>query len=234
MSDRVKGGLRTAGKVVAGVLPALGILMALAGCGRVAARIDAFSPGDPIQPARVEAGGTVTLSVTFTNTGNRARPFIAKAVVWDAMGAKVDEYKTSLASPLAPGQQTTVSWTHTVRQAGDYMVQFSVWKDVETILEQQPRPPQKLVVGTAATVATGKFRIGDRVRVTQNVNVRTNAGTQYPEISHVNYRDHAPVGSQGKVVDGPKQADNFVWWKVEYDAGFSGWSVETALEKIGR
>ncbi len=61
---------------------------------------------------------------------------------------------------------------------------------------------------------SSKFIIGDRVRATDNVNVRLTAngtllGTQ-------------SLGAVGTVVDGPECIS---WWYINFDSGFDGWSV---------
>ncbi len=117
----------------------------------VFARIDGYSPGDPNNPVRVQIGGSATLSVKFTNTGNTAWRFIVGASVWDSKGRVVGDYSTPLSAPLQPGQQMGVSWNHPVREAGDYWVQFGVWKATpfvgENLIEKKPAPAQKLIVG---------------------------------------------------------------------------------------
>jgi hypothetical protein len=117
----------------------------------VSVRIDSYSPGDPNNPVRVRVGGSTTLSVKFTNTGNTPWRFIAGASVWDSNRKIVGDYSATLSVPLQPGQQTGVSWSHQVREAGDYWVQFGVWKAApfvgENLLEKKPTPAQKLIVG---------------------------------------------------------------------------------------
>jgi hypothetical protein len=117
----------------------------------VSARIDGYSPGDPNNPIRINVGGSATLNVRFTNTGNTAWRFIVGASVWDSAGRVVGDYSTTLSTPLQPGQQTTVSWSHPVRVAGDYWVQFGVWKQTPfgggNLLEKKPSPAQRLITG---------------------------------------------------------------------------------------
>ena len=77
-----------------------------------------------------------------------------------------------------------------------------------------------------------KFDIGDTVQTTANVNVRTGPGVSYPEISDPDYPGYAPEGSTGVILDGPKSTedDGYIWWKVDYDAGYTGWSAQDWLE----
>jgi len=202
---------------------------ALVGCGRVTARIDAYSPSDPGSPVRVEAGKTVTLSLTFTNTGNRSGTFYARAIVRDSANVLVTVPPQTVT--VAAGKQHTVTWEHTVASPGTYTVQFILGKDASTTYSQAPAAPTPLIVGVPAVVST-KFRIGDRVRVTDAVRVRTGPGTENPQVSHVNYRDSAPAGVEGKVIGGPERAGDYVWWRVEFDAGYTGWSIENNLARV--
>jgi len=76
-----------------------------------------------------------------------------------------------------------------------------------------------------------KFSIDDSVRTTANLNVRTGPGTTgYSEITDLDYPGYAPAGSTGVVVSEPVSAGGYVWWKIQYDAGYIGWSAENWLE----
>ena len=114
----------------------------------IAARIDSYTPASL---TIVEVGNSTTLSVTFTNTGDTEWKFIAGASVWDSAGNLVADYEKTLDTALQPDSQTTVSWTHTVNTAGDYKVQFGVWKAKpyisENLLDKDPSPSQVLIFG---------------------------------------------------------------------------------------
>ncbi|MEM4309080.1 MAG: SH3 domain-containing protein [Thermoplasmata archaeon] len=73
--------------------------------------------------------------------------------------------------------------------------------------------------------SSGKFRIGDIVQTTANLNVRTGPGLSYSVIKT------EPAGSVGKVIGGPTSADGYTWWKIQYNDGTTGWSAENWLEK---
>jgi len=123
-----------------------------------AARIDSYYPNDSNNPARVAVGSSVSIGVTFTNTGTISWMFIAGATIWDSTGSQVANYEKTLVSYLSPGQQTTVSWSHTVSNVGDYWLQFGVWKAkpyiADNLLDKKPSPSQRLIVGyTAVTLS---------------------------------------------------------------------------------
>ncbi|MGC8913316.1 MAG: glucosaminidase domain-containing protein [Thermoplasmata archaeon] len=72
---------------------------------------------------------------------------------------------------------------------------------------------------------SGKFKIGDIVETTANLNVRNGPGLSYRIIKT------EPSGTTGKVVGGPVDADGYTWWRIQYSDGVTGWSVENWLEK---
>lgn len=116
----------------------------------VSASINSYSPSSLVE---VTVGDPTGISVTFTNTGDTAWNFIAGATVWDSGGSQVANYSKTLSSALQPGQQATVNWAHSVSQAGDYWLQFGVWKatpyTAENLLDKKPSPSQNLIRGMA-------------------------------------------------------------------------------------
>ena len=79
-------------------------------------------------------------------------------------------------------------------------------------------------LGKCTSVITSKFLVNDSVRTTAKLNTRSTpsgmlAGTQLS-------------GTIGTIVMGPVTANGFNWWKVDYNTGTDGWSVENYLMKI--
>ncbi|MCH8987455.1 MAG: hypothetical protein IIA92_01440, partial [Chloroflexi bacterium] len=179
----------------------------------------------PSSVVHVGVGESVSLSVTFLNNGNVPWKFIAGATVWNSSGQQVANYSTTIGFDLQPQQQYTVNWSHTVGVVGDFWIQFGVWRDSITLLYKEPSPSQLLIVGQ-------KFSLNARVRTTANLNVRTGPGTSYPEISGNGYPGYAPSGTAGTVISGPTSSDGFVWWRVQFDAGYTGWCADNWLEKL--
>ena len=122
----------------------------------ISAWIDSYSPNDPNNPVQVQVGNSTPISVTFTNTGNAAWSFIAGASVWDANGNIVGDYSRTIY--VGVGQQTTVSWSHTVNNPGDYWLQFGIWKDSQTLLDKKPSPSQRLIKGMVQPIISGYVR----------------------------------------------------------------------------
>ncbi len=67
---------------------------------------------------------------------------------------------------------------------------------------------------------------GDRVAVSKDsINIRvapagTILGKQF-------------INAKGTVVDGPITKNGYIWWKIDYDSSFDGWSAGDYLTKIG-
>jgi len=113
--------------------------------------------------------------------------------------------------------------THTYQTSGNYTAILMVGDNDDATASD---------IETIIVTPSSELQIGDRVRVTTNLNVRTGPSTSHPEITDPDYPGYAPAGSLGTVVDGPISADGYIWWKIQYDLGFTGWSVENGLERI--
>ncbi|OGJ01513.1 hypothetical protein A3G98_00230 [Candidatus Nomurabacteria bacterium RIFCSPLOWO2_12_FULL_37_8] len=84
-----------------------------------------------------------------------------------------------------------------------------------------------ITLPVGSTTISTKFRAGDRVQTTSNLNVRSTAsptgtllGTQ-------------SIGNLGTILGGPTNNGGFNWWNVNYDSGVDGWSVEDYLQVNG-
>ncbi len=81
-------------------------------------------------------------------------------------------------------------------------------------------------IHNAAAVASATpstFSLGDRVKTTAKLNVRSLPTTR----SYLLGSER--LGSLGTIVAGPTIASGYVWWKVNYDNGITGWSIENYL-----
>lgn len=74
--------------------------------------------------------------------------------------------------------------------------------------------------GTTTTPppVVASYKVGDRISVTANTNVRQSSG-----MSGVLLGTQL-AGSTGTITSGPTTVDNITWWQVNYDAGVDGWS----------
>jgi len=213
------------------LLAAIGLsMMALLGCTRVGATIQSHEPMG--SPKEVEEGEGVPLSVTVENTGNRMQTLTARAIVWDGEAREVARFERSSEEEVRPGGTFTASWTYTAEEEGNYWLQFLVVRDSDITMAYAPERAANLITVTLPAIASEKFELGDRVRVTTNLKVRVAAGTDQPEVESPNYPGSVPLGSLGTVVDGPERGGAYVWWKIEYDRGVTGWSAEDWLEHM--
>jgi peptidoglycan hydrolase-like protein with peptidoglycan-binding domain len=80
-----------------------------------------------------------------------------------------------------------------------------------------PLPPPQPV--------SSQYMVGDEVVTAVILKVRAE-----PSISGVLMGKSLPKGTKGKMVEGPVRANDFTWWKVEYENGDVGWSVEHGFE----
>jgi beta-glucanase (GH16 family)/chitodextrinase len=78
---------------------------------------------------------------------------------------------------------------------------------------------------TSATVSG--FAVGTRVQATSRLNVRKQTSFQWSNVSCVQAK-----GAYGTLLEGPTTASGYTWWKVQYDDGCVGWSVQNFLDLI--
>jgi hypothetical protein len=80
-----------------------------------------------------------------------------------------------------------------------------------------------------APAPSDKFTIGpppDQVTPNRNSTaVRSTAGDGTEPI------DSQDIGALGTVIGGPTPGDNYIWWKIDWASGPSGWSREDLLDK---
>jgi hypothetical protein len=220
-----------------GMLLLAGTVALLSGCGRIAAVIQSYSPATQGTPLQVETGKPVEIKATVANTGSRAHKFIVKVQISSAGGLPVDDLTSTIDPALRPGETRTLTWSFTPEKKGLYLLQISVYKDENTLLARAPELPQAAILATEAApqpspTEQAAFKKGDRVRVTDNLNVRQGPSISQPEVTDPHYPGYMPAGSLGSVVDGPVQADGYTWWKVKFDRGVTGWCVEDGLKSL--
>lgn len=72
----------------------------------------------------------------------------------------------------------------------------------------------------------GRLSVGDRVRVASRLRVRSSAGLSAGLVGV------QAENGRGVIVDGPVEADGYVWWRIDYDLGATGWSAEEWLQNL--
>jgi chitodextrinase len=73
--------------------------------------------------------------------------------------------------------------------------------------------------------STYKFVIGDRVRTTAGLKVRSSPATKASSLGTQG------KGSYGSIIGGPVLGEGYTWWNINYDKGADGWSVDAYLSK---
>lgn len=85
-----------------------------------------------------------------------------------------------------------------------------------------------------APVEAATFGVGDTIKVVSDVHVRTDAGTSSDEIDDPNYtyKGVTLMGMLGTILEGPKDANEYTWWRVNFGPDlYEGWCIEAALQK---
>ena len=187
------------------------------GASQVAAQIVSYSAS----PRQIQVGQQVTLSMTIKNTGNASWTFYGAVSLRKPDRTQVNLNLKPLS--LGVGQQGTVSWTYAPDLAGNWDVVFEVWKEAS---QQNSLGHTGWLTEYIVAETFGAFKVGDRVSPLWCLRVRTGPGLAYPEVVHLNYRGCIPPGIEGQIVDGPKSADGYTWWKVKFITGVEGWCAE--------
>ncbi|HYI24986.1 MAG TPA: SH3 domain-containing protein, partial [Thermomicrobiales bacterium] len=129
----------------------------------------------------------------------RARPGIAQGIT------AVAPTGTRFEITVAPVQVNDYIWygAYSSAHGGGWIVEDS--------LRASTPPP------------TGKFDIGDAVRVTERMNLRATPSTSASVVASM------PAGTTASVLDGPRSANGYVWWRIRTSAGTTGWAAENWL-----
>ena len=132
----------------------------------------------------------------------------------------------------APGTTASVKQTLTVGTTGTIIggptsATGYVWWNVRltngTVGWSIEGPLEKT---TTTPPPSGKFEIGDNIRVTENLNLRSAASTAGSVVVVL------PANTTGKVLGGPTAANGYTWWNIQTSLG-TGWAVEDWLTEGG-
>ena len=74
--------------------------------------------------------------------------------------------------------------------------------------------------GSTPPPSNNKFAIGDSVRVTEDLNIRTSASASASVIAVL------PPGTTATVTGGPTSASGYTWWQIRTSGGTTGWVVQ--------
>jgi hypothetical protein len=164
----------------------------------------------------VPQGKSTTETVTATLASGNAEQvdFLASNLPAGAT------YLFSRATCHPPCMSTLTIMTTSATPPGQYQVNVSAIGAGMTRFA-----PLTLDVTAAAAPAGAIFKTHNRVVATGPFEVRASPS---PAAAVVGAQ---AVGSVGTLVDGPVGAAGAIWWKVSYDGGPAGWSVQEVLAK---
>jgi surface antigen len=180
-----------------------------------------------------------------------ALPFVAGASKWrsiaENMGYQVSN--TPAVNTIAWHKRGHVAWVIAVNETTVTVSEMNCWntngktckkgcsgdpeapkfKTCTSCSASGPNESVRLCTCLATTfqyIYPIKFRIGDSVRTTGLLKVRTGPGLKYSEILPIRN-----ANTTGTILEGPIAADNYTWWKIRYDDGVEGWSSDHRLKK---
>ncbi len=145
------------------------------------------------------------------------------AIIWDTKTTSIDDHNITAIARDAAGNRTTSDRVNVVVN------------DVAPVINTPPTPittstPPTTEPSTPTTPVQENdepevigLKVGDRIRTTAWINVRSTAGGRY-------------VGSQrtgrtGTITAGPGYANGLTWWKVNFTSGADGWVAEKFITK---
>ena len=80
-----------------------------------------------------------------------------------------------------------------------------------------------LTTGFITAAPASAIAVGNQVRATANLNVRSCASVGCSLVTTV------AAGTRGNITSGPSSADGYVWWRINWSTGHSGWSIQDYL-----
>jgi hypothetical protein len=98
-----------------------------------------------------------------------------------------------------------------------------------------PRPSATVALATpvpspSPAPVAGNIEEGQSVRVTgtgtEGIRFRSGPGMDYITLSIL------PDGTELVVLEGPEEADGFIWWRLETDDGTAGWAADEWLAAV--
>ena len=176
---------------------------------------------------------TVSLTAPSSATAPASITLSASASDSDGTISKVDFYSGSSLIGSDASSPYSYSWSNIA--AGTYSLTAKATDDdgavttsnnVSLTVASAPVgcAAGTVLSGTTCIPASTAFSVGVRV---QTYNANTVNVRQVPEGTVLGTQ---PSGVIGTVVGGPSYAGNLWWWKINYDSGVGGWSVENFLK----
>lgn len=192
-------------------------------------QLASLAPSLDVQPnfSVIQPGQSQNLNITFSNMSTCV-------VVSDSFSKKIEEPSTLV---VIPGKSTNYTFS-CLGNDGSTVVKFATVKlttdatntpETDTTMSALLSNLQDIfgIRSVNAQDTTGnKLNVGTKVKTVMNLNTRRDPGLNSVVIVEVK------KDSLGRVTDGPKYADQFVWWKVKWaSTGIEGWTVEDLMAK---
>jgi len=170
--------------------------------------------------------------------------------LYDRLNDIVDDAETAVSS-WQPG--TLINGRRLLMIAGLLVIALFVWMTINAIGKDRgespapetgaaatatvtPTPPARpTMTPTTAPTPTPTpvpgIHVGSRVRVTitdgSGMRFRSGPGTDYITLAIV------PDGTEFEVVEGPRENEEGVWWRLKAEDGTIGWGSAKVLELVG-
>lgn len=176
----------------------------------------------------VMARGMYGLATDGTPQGIPSLQSAAPGYVWSNMtliGSSVNSYPPGTAfisnesqAPLAAQIRSIVSAATSGAVSGNWIGYVAPPLTPTPVQNPTPIP---------TPTPTWKFKVGDAVRTTDGVNVRSSASLSAPSLGTQS------SGIYGTVTGGPIAGNGYTWWQINYVSAPDGWSVEDYLVYSG-
>ncbi len=171
----------------------------------------------------ITAPSAPTLSVVVVNCGSgfhvtwTKQNGATKYNLWRTVGAEASKFYSDLYTGMTTENNMTGGETYKYKvQAENSFGKSPFSKEVTYVF-----PVECAKAETPAISA--KFKIGDTLKTTSNINVRATANG--------NILGQKVVNSYGTIVEGSVASSGYTWWKVDFQNGVDGWAVEDYLIK---
>ncbi len=183
-------------------------------------------PHEPLEPASVSSSSSSKLAQAKIETPVVSLPtsgISSDASSYGSINSVVEKSIESVPTNKPPVTQPVDPQPTAAADA------FSVGTQQSNVrwLETSPTDISQSNSQTKSQSSQKKFAKGDRIEVTDSLNVRDSPGLSSGTVTSTK-----AAGSTATVLSGPYFKDDFTWWEVQYDDGTTGYSQEKRLELV--
>lgn len=148
------------------------------------------------------------------------------SIIWDTKSTTIEGHNITAIARDAAGNKTLSSGVSVVVTDPAPVIPVATTTPTTPTTELVPVPTPTPTTPTeqdVAPVVVG-LKIGDRIKTTAWINVRSTAGGRYVGSQR--------TGKTGTITAGPVEARDLVWWKVNFTSGADGWVAEKFITKV--